>query len=132
MHRGPLLFALRPNSTVNESAVPGAPPGSPIRARAVRVATDAPWNYALLRSSLRFERRAEVPAVPFSSTAPPPVRVVAQARRVPEWKVGPGARGVAPVPKSPLESSALLEDIELVPFGATNIRISVFPTLVEG
>ena len=26
MHRGPLLFALRPNSTVNESAVPGAPP----------------------------------------------------------------------------------------------------------
>jgi hypothetical protein len=32
-------------------------------------------------------------------------------------------------PLSPLESDAPLETIELVPFGATNVRISVFPEL---
>lgn len=131
VHRGALLYALRPSSSVNESAVPGAPPGSPIRARAVKVDTDS-WNYALLPSSLRFESGAHpVPAVPFSSTASPPTRVLAKARRVPEWTSAGGARGVGPVPRSPLSSAEPLEDIELVPFGSTNVRISVFPTLVE-
>ena len=33
-------------------------------------------------------------------------------------------------PHSPLASAAPLEQIELVPFGATRVRISVFPQLV--
>ena len=130
VHRGALLYALRPPSVVNESVAPDAPAGSSIRARAVRVATEA-WNFGLLTSSLRFERLGTVPDVPFSSTASPPGRVTAMARRVPQWVRGKGARGVAAVPRSPLKSDQPLEAIELVPFGSTNVRISVFPTLVE-
>ena len=39
-------------------------------------------------------------------------------------------KSVGAVPKSPLNSSEPLELIELVPYGSTNVRISVFPTLL--
>lgn len=128
VHRGPLTFALRPANTVNATSIKAAPLGFQDYA----VAATGDWNYALLESSLKFESSGPVPAgVPFSDTAPPPVRVKAQARKVPEWKFHGGARGVAPVPKSPLESSEPLVDVELVPFGSTNVRISVFPQLIK-
>jgi hypothetical protein len=130
VHRGPLLYALRPASVVVEAPVKGAPNGSAVKARAVRTSTDA-WNYALLPSSLRFESRGVVPDPPFSASAPPAGRVLAQARRVPGWTSTSGARGVRPVPRSPLYSAEPLEEVELVPFGSTNVRISVFPTLAE-
>eukprot|EP01063_Lacrimia_lanifica_P018886 TRINITY_DN25848_c0_g1_i1.p1 TRINITY_DN25848_c0_g1~~TRINITY_DN25848_c0_g1_i1.p1 ORF type:complete len:667 (+),score=229.17 TRINITY_DN25848_c0_g1_i1:78-2078(+) len=129
VHRGALVYALRPQSNVTATQAPYAPKNSSIQARSVKATS--PWNYALLTSSLTFEPGLGVPDVPFSSTAPPPCVVKAQARRVPEWTAVPGAEGVAPVPKSPLSSQEPLEDIVLVPYGSTNVRISVFPSLVE-
>ena len=93
------------------------------------LAAGATWNYALRTDSLRFVGGGVVPAVPFAAAAPPPVRILAQARRVPGWTAAGGARGVAPVPRSPLASDEPLEQVELVPFGSTNIRIGLFPTL---
>lgn len=129
VHRGPFTFALRPATNVTEAAIDGAPASMKSRA----VTATGPWNYALLTSSLKFDGDGAnaIPEVPFSATETPPIRIKAQARLVPEWKFGTGARGVAPVPHSPLESTEALEDIELVPFGSTNVRISVFPTLVR-
>ena len=34
-------------------------------------------------------------------------------------------------PHSPIEAGSPLEDVVLVPFGATNVRISVFPELKD-
>ena len=45
------------------------------------------------------------------------------------WTTAGGARGIQPLPRSPLSSAEPLEDLVLVPYGATNIRISVFPQL---
>ena len=132
VHRGPLLYALRPASNVTEVAISGAPEGGGIKQRNV-VATGA-WNYALLVDSLEFHDDGDavpVPAMPFDTEAPSPVRFTAKARRVPSWKTAGGARGTGAVPKSPLNSSEPLEQIELVPYGSTNVRISVFPTLVS-
>ena len=132
MHRGPLLYALRPASNVTEVAISGAPEGGGIKQCNV-VATGA-WNYALLVDSLEFHDDGDavpVPAMPFDTEAPSPVRFTAKARRVPSWKTAGGARGTGAVPKSPLNSSEPLEQIELVPYGSTNVRISVFPTLVS-
>ena len=42
------------------------------------------------------------------------------------------ARGIKALPKSPLRSNASEETIRLVPFGATNVRVSVFPQLMRG
>ena len=131
MHRGALVYALRPASTVKSSLYPGSTDPN-IRVHDVQVHPNATWNYALLPSSLRFVGGGEVPSpFPFDADKAPAVKVVAQARMVSSWHNGGGARGVAPPPRSPLHSSAPLETIELVPYGATNIRISVFPQLCD-
>ena len=127
VHRGPLTYALRPASNVTVTPLHDAT----FVNRAVQVLPNATWNYGLLLSSLAFEGGGAIPALPFDAEAPPPVRITAKARQVDAWEFSSGARGVAPVPKSPLSSSRPLVDIELVPMGSTNIRISVFPTLVS-
>ena len=154
LHRGPLVFALRPNSTVTEtpigciggqpsgrygwncSSTPGGVPQFPaIKQRDVQVAT-APgsggnWSFAILPATAKFvETGAPVPAVPFSATAVPPVMITVQARNLNAGSGGSKVWGDPSVPPhSPLASDAALETIELVPFGSTNIRISVFPEL---
>ena len=50
---------------------------------------------------------------------------------MPSWTAAGGARGVCPLPHSPLSSTAPIETLELVPYGSTNIRISVFPQLCD-
>eukprot|EP00039_Didymoeca_costata_P022301 m.4230 g.4230 ORF g.4230 m.4230 type:complete len:174 (-) comp2935_c0_seq1:8-529(-) len=54
---------------------------------------------------------------------------MATGRILPLWTSDDTPRGVAPLPHSPVTSNATEESFELVPYGATNIRISVFPEL---
>ena len=148
VHRGALTFALRPKSTVdvtpihNRSEGPGwTPPGEgyePISARDVHILAGEAWNFALLESSLEFvDNNAAVPRVPFDAEAKPPVLVRGKGRQVPSWTASMGNASRQghpapnPLPASPLTSSSPLVDLELVPFGSTNIRIAVMPTLVE-
>ena len=131
VHRGALLYALRPASTVNSSIYKGSTDPR-IKVHDVKIVPDTPWNYGILPSSLTFVGGGAIPSpLPFDADAAPAVKIVAQARRVPGWTAGSGARGVASLPASPLHSSEPLETIELVPYGSTNIRISVFPQLCD-
>ena len=90
-----------------------------------------PWNYALqidrdhAERSLTFEERP-IGSPPFSSKAFPVIARV-KGRRLADWKIERGA--AAPPPPSPVFSAEPLEELTLVPYGCTDLRITEFPTL---
>jgi hypothetical protein len=92
-----------------------------------------PWNYALAidrehpgRSVNFLERPFRSP--PFSADGAPVIASV-KGRRLPQWKLEKGA--AAPPPLSPVDSSAALEDLFLLPYGCTDLRVTEFPTLAQ-
>lgn len=124
VHRGAITYALRPLQNVTTIPINGSKVCATHQVEAA-----SPWNYALRLDSLEFERTAAAPLsspVPFDPDVEAPLRIKAKAKRLPSW-TGQG-RSPDPPPASPVpDPGTEEEDIVLVPFGATNIRISVFP-----
>jgi DUF1680 family protein len=88
------------------------------------------WNFALEIDRERPEKSvafSEKPVGdrPFSQDD---VQVIAKVkgRKVPGWKIERNA--AAPPPPSPVETNESLEDLTLVPYGCTSLRITEFPT----
>jgi DUF1680 family protein len=92
-----------------------------------------PWNYAIEIDrehpdrSMSFEHRP-VAANPFSPESPPMVARV-KGRRVAGWTLDKGA--AAPPPVGPVISDDPFEELLLIPFGCTDLRITEFPTLAR-
>ena len=93
------------------------------------------WNYALdvneytLARDVRF---AEHPLgdCPFSP-AGAPVSAMVKGRRLPGW--GMADNWAADVPSGPLtlQSQEPLEELTLIPYGCTNLRVTEFPVLAR-
>ncbi len=93
----------------------------------------SPWNYALAIDrerpgrSITFEERP-VGDRPFSQDGAPVVAKV-KGPRLPGWSLEKNA--AAPPPRSPVASGQPLEDLTLIPYDCTDLRVTEFPTLAR-
>jgi hypothetical protein len=135
VERGPLVYSLQIGE--DWTRVNADKPHRELPHGDFEVRPSTPWNYGLIladrqpEESLRFEERP-VGARPFS---PDGSGMIARARgrRIPDWKIVNGWAGeLAPADATwsdpgKLTSGEPIEEITLVPYGCTNIRITEFP-----
>ena len=123
VRRGPLWYSLKIGEQVKRYGGTDAWP-------AYEILPTTPWNYGLAvnpadpDASISLVRQTTLAYQPFTADAAP-IILKARAKRVPDWKEE--KRMVGKVPPSPLETSAPVEDITLIPMGCARLRLSVFP-----
>jgi hypothetical protein len=131
IERGPLVNSLSPEESW--ARVNADKPHRELPHGDFEVRPDSPWNYGLLldadspSAGLTFEERP-VGEKPFSPEGAA-IRARVRGRRLPGWKLRHGWADEVPVERQMSEEP--LEELTLIPYGCTNIRISEFPRLVK-
>lgn len=99
---------------------------------AFEIYPDSPWNYGLLLDSSDLASSFTLHEASWSRDSLPftpenvPFYVTAKARRIPQWTLDQyGLCGL--LPQSPVAVNTPVEEVTLIPMGATRLRISAFP-----
>jgi hypothetical protein len=129
VRRGPLVFSLRIGEDWRR--INAGKEGRELPHGDWEVHPTTPWNYGLLlredrlNEDVRFTERP-VGDMPFSQEGAP-VAATARARRLPQWRNENGS--AQEVPEGDITSSEPLQDVTLLPYGCTRLRITEFPVL---
>jgi DUF1680 family protein len=124
VERGPVIFSLGIDSEWQKLRERGMTADWEVRAASA-------WNYGLDfregRAQISEKARTTQPAKSIFSLEGSPVAVEVSARKIPAWK---SENGVASeLPQSSPTSAEPMERLSLYPYGATKLRITVFPTI---
>ncbi|GAB3702786.1 glycoside hydrolase family 127 protein [Spirosoma flavus] len=134
VERGPLTYALK----IGESATLVKNDKDPIDYGATyeEIRPTTPWNYGLiqvpdnkLEDSFTLEKKGPISDFPWNPEKAPLV-LKTKAKRIPSWGIYNEMTG--PIPYSvtyQLETAKEEEEITLIPYGCTNLRISQFPVV---
>lgn len=93
----------------------------------------SPWNYGIMLNPGNPGEdleliKSEMPEYPWSADTVP-LKVKAKGKRIPTWTEYNGNHG--PMPYSKVRSDEKVEEITLIPYGATILRISEIPQIRE-
>jgi hypothetical protein len=124
LERGPLVYALCPGEAWTQ--IGGELPHADWEVRPT-----TPWNYALALDPAHPAQSCQpvqhsMTDTPFSAQGAP-IRLTVPGRLLPGWTLERQAAGSLPL--SPVESEQPLEQLELLPYGCTNLRVTEFPLL---
>ncbi len=127
--RGPLVYSLRIGEEWKR--INADKPHRELPHGDFEVHPTTPWNYGLIlderdpAASLVFEQRP-IGDQPFSPEGAG-MRAIAKGRRLTNWKMAHG--WAAEVPPQPQQSNEPVEELTLLPYGCTHLRITEFPRL---
>ena len=130
--RGPLVFALAPPEERTVAQAFDAVPPRP-HAPDWTIHTASPWNFAIvLDKGATFDAQRSAgwtPSFAFDDGGRHPFSILVTGCAVSAWTYLRGSNITAAPPPSPIAAGACgaPQQLRLVPFGSTNLRIAVFP-----
>ena len=126
--RGPLSYSLKINERWQQCGGKGSWPEW-------EVSPATPWNYGLVLDTdkplagFKVIETGKVADQPWTTEAAP-IEIMAQARRIPKWRLINETVDV--LRDSPVRSDQPVETVTLVPLGCARLRMSCLPVISDG